>query len=47
MREIPLVLYYLMVGVIWLFALALLISDFDKEKNKILSQKAKSFTNMP
>lgn len=47
MREIPLVLYYLMVGVIWLFALALLISDFDKEKNKILSKKDKSIKNMP
>ena len=39
MREIPLILYYLMVGVIWLFALAWLISHFDKEKNNIKSEQ--------
>lgn len=41
MREIPLLLYYFMVAVIWLFALALLISHFDKEKNSIISEQDK------
>lgn len=41
MREVPLILYYLMVGVIRLFALVLLISHFDKEKNNIKSEQDK------
>jgi hypothetical protein len=41
MREIPLILYYLMVGVIWLWALVSLISYFDKEKNNIKSEQDK------
>jgi hypothetical protein len=41
MREIPLVLYYVMVGVMWLFSLALFISHFDKEKNNIKSEQDK------
>jgi len=41
MREIPLILYYLMIAVIWLYALVLLISDFDKKKNSIVSEQDK------
>lgn len=46
MREIPLILYYFMVGVIWLFALAWLISHFDKEKNKVQSNNDKEMEDM-
>ena len=41
MREIPLLLYYLMFAVIWLYALVLLISYFDKKKNSIISEQDK------
>ena len=47
MREIPIVLYYLMVLVIWLYALAIYISHFEKEKNKIFSKKDKILKDMP
>ena len=41
MREIPSLLYYLMFAVIWLYALVLLISYFDKKKNSIISEQDK------
>ena len=47
MREIPIVLYYLMVLVMWLYALAICISHFEKEKNKIFSKKDKILKDMP
>lgn len=47
MREIPLILYYLMVCVIWLYALIFCISHFEKEKNKIYSEKDKELKDMP
>ena len=47
MREIPLILYYLMVCVVWLYALIFCISHFEKEKNKIYSEKDKELKDMP
>ena len=41
MREIPLILYYLMVGILWLFALAWIVSHFDKEKDNVQSNNDK------
>lgn len=47
MREIPTILYYIMVAVIWLYALVLCISHFEKEKNNISSEKDKTPKDMP
>ena len=47
MREIPWLLYYIMVAVIRLYALVLCISHFEKEKNNISSEKDKALKDMP